>query len=86
MFLCPGLTSCQNKTKTENDEGKVTVSLEKNKKIAEGDWVATRFYRTVDYNGKRIVVEVMHFKRFEDGKIAEIWEYADTGQIETGEE
>ena len=54
--------------------------------VAEGDWVATRFERTMDWNGKRVSVEVMQFKRFENGKIAEIWEYADPGQIETGEE
>ena len=54
--------------------------------VAEGDWVATRFERTMDWNGERISVEMMQFKRFEKGKIAEIWEYGDTGQIETGEE
>ncbi len=53
--------------------------------IAEGNWVATHFCRTTDWNGKKVVFEVMHFKRFEDGKIAEIWEYADSGQIETEE-
>ncbi|MGW8317156.1 MAG: ester cyclase [Bacteroidales bacterium] len=51
--------------------------------VAEGDWVATRFERTMDWNGERISVEAMQFKRFEDGKIAELWEYADTGQVET---
>jgi predicted SnoaL-like aldol condensation-catalyzing enzyme len=45
--------------------------------IAEGDWVATRFVRTGDYNGDTVKVEIMHFKRFENGKIAEIWEYPD---------
>ena len=49
--------------------------------IAEGDWVATRFVRTTDYNGKRIKVEMMQFKKFRNGKIAEIWEYGDRGQI-----
>lgn len=53
--------------------------------IAEGDWVATRFKRTMDWDGRRIEVEAMHFKRFENGKIAEIWEYADRTQIETEE-
>ena len=51
--------------------------------VAEGNWVATRFCRTMDYNGKRITVEAMHFKRFENGKIAEIWEYGDSGQLPT---
>jgi hypothetical protein len=50
--------------------------------VAEGNWVATRFFREMDYQGKRVKVEAMHFKRFEDGKIAEIWEYADSGQLE----
>jgi len=54
--------------------------------VAEGDWVATRFERTMDWNGERITFEAMQFKRFKDGKIAEIWEYGDSGQIETEEE
>ena len=53
--------------------------------VAEGDWVATRFVRTMDYQGKRVQFEVMQFKRFENGKIAEIWEYGDTKQVETAE-
>ena len=51
--------------------------------VAEGNWVATRFFREMDRQGKRIKVEGMHFKRFEDGKIAEIWEYGDSRQFET---
>jgi len=39
--------------------------------------VATRFFREMDWQGKRIKFEAMQFKRFEDGKIAEIWEYGD---------
>ena len=54
--------------------------------VAEGNWVATRFERTMDWNGKRVSGEMMQFKRFEKGKIAEIWEYGDRGQIETEEE
>jgi ketosteroid isomerase-like protein len=50
--------------------------------IAEGDWVATRFLRNMEYNGDTVKVEIMHFKRFENGKIAEIWEYCDTKQVE----
>lgn len=45
--------------------------------IAEGDWVATMFTRTMDYQENRISVPIMHFKRFEDGRIAEVWEYYD---------
>jgi ketosteroid isomerase-like protein len=51
--------------------------------IADGNWVATRFFREMDWQGQRVHVEMMHFKRFEEGKIAEIWEYGDTRQIET---
>lgn len=43
--------------------------------IAEGNWVATRFIRTGIRDGKPASVEVMHLKRFENGKIVEIWEY-----------
>jgi hypothetical protein len=52
------------------------------RQVAEGNLVATRFFRETDYQGKRIKVEIMHFKRFEDGKIAEIWEYGDSQQVE----
>lgn len=45
--------------------------------IAEGDWVATMFTRTMDYQGERITLPIMHFKRIEDGRIAEVWEYYD---------
>ena len=54
--------------------------------IAEGDWVATRFFRKIEWNGDTVKVEAMHFKRFENGKIAEIWEYGDSKQFETEEE
>jgi predicted ester cyclase len=29
-----------------------------------------------------VTFEMMHFKRFENGRIAEIWEYGDTQQLE----
>jgi predicted ester cyclase len=50
--------------------------------VAQGDWVATRFTRTGPYQGRQVEVELMHFKRFEDGKIAEIWEYFDSKELE----
>ncbi|MHC4621331.1 MAG: ester cyclase [Planctomycetota bacterium] len=53
--------------------------------IAEGEWVATRFTRTGTHQDRHVEVDAMHFKRFEDGKIAEIWEYFDSKQLE-GEE
>ncbi len=51
--------------------------------IAEGDWVATRFFRTAEYREDTVKFEMMHFKKFENGKIAEIWEYGDSKQIES---
>ena len=45
--------------------------------VAEGEWIATMFSRTMDYQGERITVPIMHFKRFEGDKIAEVWEYSD---------
>jgi len=49
--------------------------------VAEGDRVATRFVRTGDFNGDTVRVELMQFKRFEKGKIAEIWEYWDYNML-----
>ena len=50
--------------------------------IAEGNLIATRFIRTGISDGDTVSVEIMQFKRFEDGKIAEIWEYFDPRQLE----
>lgn len=50
--------------------------------IAEGEWVATRFTRGGMYQGKQRDLGMMHFKRFEGGKIAEIWELYDSKQLE----
>ena len=50
--------------------------------IGEGDLVATRFTRTMNYHGKNVEIEGTHFKRFRDGKIAEIWEHGDSKQLE----
>jgi predicted ester cyclase len=50
--------------------------------IAEGDWVATRFTRMGAHEGKQIELAMMHFKRFEGGQIAELWEYLDWKQLE----
>ena len=50
--------------------------------IAEGDWVATRFTRVMTWQGRAVEVEVMHFKRFEEAKIAELWEYFDSKQVD----
>ena len=53
--------------------------------IAEGDWVATSFFREMVWDGDTVKFQAMHFKRFENGKIAEIWEYADTAQVKEDE-
>jgi len=81
-----------------NEKSKFTWNLEKHKsylsngafkkdsifqQVAEGNWVATWFVRTLDWQGKRVKFEAMQFKRFENGKIAEIYEYGDSNQIET---
>ncbi|MFC2126484.1 ester cyclase [Bacteroidota bacterium] len=49
--------------------------------FAQGNWVATRFFRATKWSGKDVKFEGMHFKRFQDGKIAEIWEYGDSRQV-----
>lgn len=54
--------------------------------VAEGEWVATMFSRTMDFQGERITVPVMHFKRFEGNKIAEVWEYYDYNAPDPEEE
>jgi len=51
--------------------------------VAEGNWVATRFVRTWIEVGDTLQFEAMHFKRFENGKISEIWEYGDSRQADT---
>ena len=50
--------------------------------IAEGNWVATSFHRTGKFEGRDMKADMMQFKRFENGKIVEIFEYADPGQWE----
>ena len=50
--------------------------------IAEGDWVATRFTRRWTVEGQYRDWEIMHWKRFKDGKIAEVWEYFDQRHLE----
>ena len=50
--------------------------------IGEGDLIATRFTRSMNYQGKDVNVDAIHFKRFENGKIAEIWEFSDTKEVD----
>jgi ketosteroid isomerase-like protein len=45
--------------------------------IAEGDIVATRFTRKMMWKGAPLEVDIMQMKRFDGGKIAEIFEYLD---------
>lgn len=53
------------------------------RQFGEDEFVSTMFLRTMDYEGERITVPGMHVKRFEDGKIVELWEYWD--YVEEGE-
>ena len=50
--------------------------------LAQDDWVATIFMRKMHWQGRDIEAEAMHFKRFENGKIAEIYEFGDSKQRE----
>lgn len=63
-------------------EHKETASDSIYGQLAQGNWVATMFDRKMRYQGKDIEAESMQFKRFEDGKIAEIWEFYDTKQLD----
>ncbi|MFY0653994.1 MAG: nuclear transport factor 2 family protein [Cyclobacteriaceae bacterium] len=46
--------------------------------MARGNWVATMFERKME--GREKAFQAMQFKRFENGKIAEIFEYGDRKQ------
>ena len=59
-----------------NNRGKATDTIYH--QIADGNWVATRFQRKMNVKGKDVEIESMHFKRFENGKIAEIWQFANS--------
>jgi ketosteroid isomerase-like protein len=63
---------------TNNSDMKDTI----HEQIAEGEWVATRFTRTGTYQGRYGEVDFMHLKRFEEGKIAELWEYFDSRELD----
>lgn len=44
--------------------------------------MATRFTRSMIYQGNDVNIDAIHFKRFENGKIAEIWEFSDTKEAD----
>ena len=50
--------------------------------LGQGNWIATMFRRKMKWQGKDIEAELMQFKRFEDSKIAEIFEFGDSKQWE----
>ena len=50
--------------------------------IAEGDWVATWFTRSGTFENKSVKWDFMSFTRFVGGKIAQVWEIADSKQFE----
>lgn len=63
---------------TNRMEAKDTVYYQ----VADGNWVATLFERSMKMNGRDVKGEAMHFKRFENGKIVEIYEFGDSRQWE----
>ena len=50
--------------------------------VVAGNWAATRFVRSGSYQGRNMNVQMMQFKRFRNGKIAEIYEYFDSRQMD----
>ncbi len=50
--------------------------------VVDGNWASTRFMRSGTYQGRNVSAEIMQFKRFQDGKIAEIYEYFDSRQLD----
>jgi predicted ester cyclase len=50
--------------------------------VAEGDWVATMFTRAGPYQGRQIKLDMMAFKRFQDGKVVEVWEQYDSKLVD----
>ena len=52
------------------------------RQLAQDNWVATMFIRKMRWRGKDVEAESMHFKWFENVKIAEIFEFGDTKQWE----
>ena len=48
------------------------------KQVADGNWVATRYIRTAEIDGKGWKAEGMQFKQFKDGKIIKSWELFET--------
>lgn len=56
------------------------------RQFGEGEYVSTMFIRTMDYRGDTVAAPIMHVKRFEEGKIAEIWEYYDYKEEEEDKE
>ena len=55
----------------------LTAKVTIHSQTAEGDFVATRFTSALSHDGKPFSFEGMNLMRFENGKIAELWEYAD---------
>lgn len=52
------------------------------RQLAIGNWVATMFERRMKWQGRDVEAQAMHFKRFENEKIAEIWEFGDSRQLD----
>jgi hypothetical protein len=63
-----------------SSEGNQEIREILHEQVAEGGFVAIRLTRTGTYQGRDIQAEMMRMIRFEDGRIAEIWEYSDPDQ------
>jgi ketosteroid isomerase-like protein len=69
---------------TSNAENSNNISVKDSiyNQVIDGNWAATRFVRSGSYQGRKMNVQMMQFKRFQDGKIAEIYEYFDSRQMD----
>jgi len=69
-------------TNNASQNGNISVKDSIYNQVIGGDWAATRFVRSGSYQGRNMSVQMMQFKRFQDGKIAEIYEYFDSRQMD----
>jgi hypothetical protein len=69
-------------TNNASQNGNISVKDSIYNQVIGGNWAATRFVRSGTYQGRNMSVQMMQFKRFQDGKIAEIYEYFDSRQMD----
>ena len=63
--------------RNNNGALKDTISVQ----LVQGNWAAAKIQRYGKYQGNDIAMDMIQIKRFEDGKIAEIFELWDNSQI-----